>query len=634
MSLLSVQDVVKAYAGRAVLDGVSFQIHAGQKIGFVGANGAGKTTLLRILCGELAPDAGTVIKAKSVVIAYLPQEAQARSGRTLLEDAQDAVRRLRSMEDAIEAVHAQMAETDDVEELQSLARRLDRLHEEYQRAGGYDFPRRVEIVLQGLGFSPDQYDMPVERMSGGQRSRLALARLLLQAPDLMLLDEPTNHLDVYGVQWLESFLIESDAAALIVSHDRYFLDRVAGRILELERGRVTLYRGAYSAYAKEKAARVEAQRRAYEAQQQEIAKQQEFIRRYHYGQRAREARGRQKKLERMELVERPVAAPDMRFTIAPRRRPGDVVLRASNLTKRFEALTLFEGLEMEVRRGERWGIIGPNGAGKTTLLRVLLGEEPASEGEVELGRNVDVAYLEQDAAGLHPERSVIDEVWDADKHASFEQLRRLLAALLFGDDDVERPISTLSGGERRRVALAKLLARRPNLLVLDEPTNHLDIFARAALEDAFRAYEGAIVMVTHDRYLLNQTAQKIIWLENGRADVYHGDYDFVQWKRQQRSDPAPGRSKEPRARKKDAYRERRRAARRARSPLAKMKFSELEAAIMEREEKLAQLEAQLADPAVYADGEKVRRVRAEYEAVKAELPALNQEWERRLETMS
>ncbi len=633
MSLVSCQNLSKAYAEEVILDEVTLQIYAGEKVGFVGANGAGKTTLMRILMDQIPADSGTVGKAKAARLAYLPQEAQLQSGLTLMEEAQDAVEHLLSMEDAIQAVHDQMAETDDEDELQAIAHHLDDLHEEFQRSGGYDYERRIEVVLHGVGFTSEQYGMRVEHMSGGQKSRAALAKLLLESPDLMLLDEPTNHLDIYGVEWLESYLAESDAAALIVSHDRYFLDKVATRIVELERGRITSYRGNYSQFVRVKAERLERQRKEYEAQQAEIAKQEEYIRRYHYGQRAREARGRQKKLERVERVEKPAEQKGIRLNITPKRRAGDLVVRAEGLGKRFGALKLFDGLDLEIQRGERVGIIGPNGAGKTTLLRVLLGQEPASEGAVELGANVDVGYYEQDLAGLSMSRSVIDEVWSIDKQATFEELRRLLAAFLFTDDEVDRPVGSLSGGEQCRVALAKLMWQRPNLLVLDEPTNHLDILARAALEDAFRAYEGTIVMVTHDRYLLNQVAQKVLWIEDGEAKLYHGDYDFVQWTRRRAKGDAAAVEVEQGRSKRDAYRERKRAERRAKSPYAKMKFSQLEAAIVDLEEKIASLETSLADPAVYTNGEKLKQVQAEYEAAKAELPALNEEWERRLEGM-
>ena len=630
MSLVTTQDISKSYAAQVVLDRASLQIYAGEKVGFVGANGTGKTTLMRIVAGEIQPDSGQLTRARAASLSYLPQEAQVQSGRTLREEAEDAVQHLRSMEDALQAVHDQMAETADPDELGALTAQLDQLQTEFQTSGGYDYERRIELVLQGVGFRQGDLGMRVEHMSGGQKSRAALARLLLESPDLMLLDEPTNHLDIYGVEWLESFLVESPCAALIVSHDRYFLDRVAARIVELEDCRVSSYRGNYSAHVRVKAERIARQQKEYSAQREEISRQEEYIRRYHYGQRAKEARGRQKKLDRVERVDRPVEQQTMRLAITPRRRPGDMIVTAQDLAKRFGDLQLFDGLSFEVRRGDRLGIIGPNGTGKTTLLRLLLGQEEPSDGLVRLGHGVEIGYYEQGLASLNQSKSVIDEIWDLDRQATELEVRQLLAAFLFAGDAIEKQISMLSGGEQSRVALAKLICQRPNLLMLDEPTNHLDIPSRTALEGALRQYEGTVVMVTHDRYFLNQIAQKVLWIEAGAARLYHGNYDFVVWSR---NNAAPGESDElsPAQEKKQAYRERKRAARRAKSPIEKLSFEQLEKAIMDSEAKIGELEAQMADPSVYADGEKAKAVRGQYEAAQRELAELNEEWERRLE---
>ena len=630
MSLLTAQDISKSYAAQAVLDRVSMQIYAGEKVGFVGANGTGKTTLMRIVACEIQPDSGQLTRARAASLSYLPQEAQVQSGRTLREEAEDAVHHLRSMEDALQAVHDQMAETSDPDELAALTTHLDQLQTEFQTSGGYDYERRIELVLQGVGFRQNDLDMRVEHMSGGQKSRAALARLLLESPDLMLLDEPTNHLDIYGVEWLESFLVESPCAALIVSHDRYFLDKVATRIVELEDCRVTSYRGNYSAHVRVKTERIARQQKEYSAQREEIARQEEYIRRYHYGQRAKEARGRQKKLDRVERIERPIEQQSMRLTLTPKRRPGDVIMTAQDLTKRFGDLQLFEGLSFDVRRGDRLGIIGPNGTGKTTLLRLMLGQDAPTAGTIRQGHGVEIGYYEQGLASLNQSKSVIDEIWDLDRQATELQLRQLLAAFLFTGDALEKQISMLSGGEQSRVALAKLMCQRPNLLVLDEPTNHLDIPSRTALEGALRQYEGTVVMVTHDRYFLNQIAQKVLWIEAGQAKLYHGNYDFVVWSR---NNEAPGETADqpPVQDKKQAYKERKRAARRAKSPIEKLSFERLEKAIMDKEAKLGEIEAQMADPSVYADGEKMKAARDGYEAVQGELTELNEEWERRLE---
>ena len=629
MSLVTAQEITKAYADQVVLDRVCLQIHAGEKVGFVGANGTGKTTLMRILVDEIPPDSGRVVRAKSASVAYLPQEAQVQPGRTLREEAEDAVHHLRSMEDAIQAIHDQMASATDSDELHALGAQLDRLQDEFQNSGGYDYERRVEQVLAGVGFSPRDFAMPVEHMSGGQRSRVALARLLLESPDLMLLDEPTNHLDIHGVEWLESFLGDCPSGVLIVSHDRYFLDKVATRIVELDSRRLTSYRGNYSAYARVKRERLARQRKEYGMQREEIARQEEYIRRYHAGQRSKEARGRQKKLDRVERIEKPAEDKSMRVQLSSSQRSGDSVVTARGLTKRFGELQLFEDLTFEITRGERLGIIGPNGAGKTTLLRLILGQQQPTEGTVQLGHGVAVGYYEQDLASLNQSNSIIDEVWEIDHQATELQLRQLLGAFLFSGDAVERRIGSLSGGEQCRVALAKLMHQRPNLLLLDEPTNHLDIPSRAVLENALREFDGTIIMVTHDRYLLNQLAQRVLWIESGQAQLYHGNYDFVLWSRR-RHDMTPRTDDEAQGRRR-THKERKRAARKAKGPHAKLSFEQLEAAIMGQEGKVKGLEAQMADPAVYADGQRAKAVRAEYEAAQAELAALNEEWQRRLD---
>ena len=629
MSVITSQQIHKAYGQHVILDEVSLQIYAKEKIGFVGRNGSGKTTLMRILAGQLAPDSGQVVEAKAAAVAYLPQEAEVHSGRTVQEEAEKAVHHLRSMEDAIQTVHERMADTDDAAELSALAEQLDRLEAEFRTSGGYDYERRIEVVLQGLGFRPADLGMSVDHLSGGQKSRLALARLLLESPDMMLLDEPTNHLDIRGVEWLEGYLRDCPSAALIVSHDRYFLDRVANRIVELDAARLENYRGNYSAYARTKADRVERQRKEYEQQREEIARQEEYIRRYHSGQRAKEARGRQKKLDRIERIDRPGEQRSVRIRLSASRRSGDVVCTGTGLTKRFGDLQLFEGLDFEIYRGDRLGIIGPNGSGKTTLLRMVLGQEPPTDGTLRLGHGLVVGYYQQDLAGLDLSRTVFDEVWECDRQATEQDMRDRLAAFLLTGDTLDREVGTLSGGEQCRVALVKLLCQRPNLLLLDEPTNHLDIASRTALEAAFDGYEGTIIMVTHDRYLLNRVAQKVLWVEAGQAQLYHGDYDFVLWRRGQQDQVDPDQAA-PRPDKRRAYRERQRAARIVEGPLAKLSFEQLEHDIIGHETHIEWLEGQMADPAVYADGPTIKTVRVEYETAKAELENLNAEWERRL----
>src|SRR4051794_26738247 len=528
MILLSLQNIVKHYGPEPVLDGVTFDIRPGERASLVGPNGAGKTTLMRIVAGLAEQDSGTVDVHSSATLGYLEQHPEFEPGRTVWDEAAAALANIADLaRHSEEIAHAISIETDEGER-KRLDQRFEHIQQQLQHHDAYNLDYRIERVLEGLGFAKTSFQQEVEKLSGGQQNRLLLAKLLLAEPDLMLLDEPSNHLDIDATEWLEEFLIESDQAILVVSHDRYFLDRVTNRTLELYQGTVESYPGNFTQYKRLKAERLEVQRRTYERQQEEIAKMEDFIRRYHFGDRHQQAEDRRKKLERMERIAPPreIAAPPMRFP--PASRTGDIVLRVEKLAKSFPGKPLFANLSFDILRGEKWGILGPNGSGKTTLLRCLLGELEPDEGRIILGSGVKPGYFDQMLSGLDEDMQVLDAVRPSHKEFIEQQRRDLLARFGVTGDMVFQKVGSLSGGERNRTALARLAASDANFLILDEPTNHLDLWARGALEKALRDFDGSVLFVSHDRYFLNQVATKLLIVEPGRFRVIDGNYDTYQ----------------------------------------------------------------------------------------------------------
>ncbi|NQT11815.1 MAG: ABC-F family ATP-binding cassette domain-containing protein, partial [Planctomycetes bacterium] len=499
MILLSVDGIRKRFGPESVLGGVAFDVRPGERIGLVGPNGSGKTTLLRILAGREEADSGTCEAHPSARLGYLEQQLVVKADRTLWEEARGALAPLIALERELVEVAHSLSETDDDAEHRRLAARYDHLNQELHRHDAYNLDHRIEEVLDGLGFRREVSEQPVESLSGGEQNRLMLAKLLLGEPDLMLLDEPSNHLDVEATEWLEDFLAQNKAAMILVSHDRYFLDKVTTRTLELFHGTVEGYPGNFSAYRRQRAERILVQRRTYEKQQVEIAKAKEFIRRNVYGQKHAQAEDRRKKLERIESVEAPreIATPLMDF--APAARSGDIVVRVEHLSKGYDR-PLFEDVSFDVARGERWGMLGPNGSGKTTLLRCLIGEMAPDGGSVIVGHGVRIGYFDQHLSTVADHVRVVDAI--RPPHAILDEKKRrdLLARFGLTGDAALQKAGSLSGGERCRAALARLSAAEANLLVLDEPTNHLDLWARDALEQALKRFSGTVLMVSHDRY--------------------------------------------------------------------------------------------------------------------------------------
>lgn len=628
--LLSVRDLHKRYGPDPVLEGVTFDVRAGERIALVGPNGSGKTTILRALAGREDPDAGTVELAGSARVGYLEQQAQFPAGHTVWDEAHDALRDLVSLARDAERLADALAQAEDEVERGRLGERFDHLQHELHHRDAYNLDHKIERVLAGLDFPPETYRQNVEQLSGGQQNRLLLAKLLLEEPDLLLLDEPSNHLDIEATEWLESYLIESNQALILVSHDRYFLDRVADRTLELFRGTVDSYTGNYTAYLRQKAERLEVQRRTYEKQQTEIGKMEDFVRRHHYGQKHAQAEDRRKKLERIERVEPPreIAAPRMAFPEAA--RTGDIVLRVEHLAKAY-GQPLFANLSFDILRGEKWGILGPNGSGKTTLLRCVLGSCQPDAGRVILGSGVRPGYFDQLLECLDDETQVLEAVRPPHKEFLDQQRRDLLARFGITGDLAFQKVGSLSGGERNRVALARLAAFDPNFLVLDEPTNHLDLWARESLEKAIRQFQGTVLFVSHDRYFLNRVADRVLVVEPGRFRVIEGNYDtYLHLVRQglaagdRRGAESAG-SKADRSEEVRSRDERRPPRRKRKFPYRKV--ADIEAEIAQREAQIEQLHAALSDPQVLRDGQRVKQIKAELEEQQAALPPLYEHWE-------
>lgn len=643
MIVLQVENIRKHFGPDPLLNGVTFDVHPGQKIGLVGPNGSGKTTLLRILAGFEEADAGTSQLHSSVRLGYLQQQPLFDEDRTVWDEARDALGHWIELQDeAVRAAESLAAANDDAER-QRLTDRYDRLQLELQRHDAYHLDHRIERVLSGLGFSADQYALPVSRLSGGEQNRLMLARLLLAEPELMLLDEPSNHLDIEATEWLEQFLAASTAAMIVVSHDRYFLDKVTDRTLELFRGTVDDYTGNFSAYWQQKAERLLVQQRTYEKQQTEIAKTEDFIRRNAYGQKHAQAEDRRKKLARIEEVEPPRRIESPPMTFAEAQRSGDIVLRASNLAKRFDR-PLFSDLDLEITRGQRWALLGPNGSGKTTLLRCLLDLVEPDEGKVVLGHGVEVGYFDQQLMAVDDNEAVVDAIRPERKQFEIQQRRDMLARFGLTGDTVLQPVRSLSGGERCRAALARLAASDANFLVLDEPTNHLDLWARDALEQALKRFEGSVLFVSHDRYFVNRVADHLLVVQPDRFRIIEGNYDTYLHlvNRGLAEAPADARAKSPaksdgtsrkdRARPKperDAVGQKSsrqaNASRKRRFPFRKVE--DLEDDIVEAEMEIERLHSELARPENHRDGHRARELKDQLVETQHQLQRLYEHWE-------
>lgn len=512
-----------------VLKNVSFHIEDHEKAAIVGINGAGKTTLLRIIVGEMTPDDGQVVLAKDKTLGYLAQNSTVDTSHTIYEELLSVKADLLRLEEKIRECENDMKHADG-DALEDLMKQYTSLTHAFETGGGYLYRSELVGVLKGLGFTEDEFSKPVATLSGGQKTRVALGRLLLQNPDLIILDEPTNHLDMNSIAWLETYLLNYKGAVLIVSHDRYFLDRIAGKVIEIDQSKATTFMGNYSDYAVKKEQLRVAAWNAYMNQQREIKHQEEVIEKlksFNREKSIKRAESREKMLDKIEVIEKPSEVrTDMKLTLTPRILSGNDVLTVEHLSKSFDSHKLFTDVNFEIKRGEHVAIIGDNGSGKTTLLKILNGLVPADQGTFRLGSNVEIGYYDQEHHVLHSEKTLFEEISDDYPYLNNTQIRNVLAAFLFTGENVFKRISDLSGGERGRVSLAKLVLSNANFLILDEPTNHLDIMSKEILEDALNGYEGTILYVSHDRYFINRTAHRILDLTEGQFVSYVGNYDY------------------------------------------------------------------------------------------------------------
>ena len=527
--ILSCQNISKAFVENQVLKNVSFHIEDHEKAAIVGINGAGKTTLLRIIVGEMTPDDGQVVLARDKTLGYLAQNSTVDTSHTIYEELLSVKADLLRLEEKIRECENNMKHAEG-DALEDLMKQYTSLTHAFETGGGYLYRSELVGVLKGLGFTEDEFSKPVATLSGGQKTRVALGRLLLQNPDLIILDEPTNHLDMNSIAWLETYLLNYKGAVLIVSHDLYFLDRIAGKVIEIDQSKATTFMGNYSDYAVKKEQLRVAAWNAYMNQQREIKHQEEVIEKlksFNREKSIKRAESREKMLDKIEVIEKPSEVrTDMKLTLMPRILSGNDVLTVEHLSKSFDSHKLFTNVNFEIKRGEHVAIIGDNGSGKTTLLKILNGLVPADQGTFRLGSNVEIGYYDQEHHVLHSEKTLFEEISDDYPYLNNTQIRNVLAAFLFTGEDVFKRISDLSGGERGRVSLAKLVLSNANFLILDEPTNHLDIMSKEILEDALNGYEGTILYVSHDRYFINRTAHRILDLTEGQFVSYVGNYDY------------------------------------------------------------------------------------------------------------
>lgn len=628
MIILSLQNIQKAFGGNAVLSGASLTLQEGERMGLVGVNGSGKSTLMKIIYGLETQDEGSIAMKKGLKLGYLAQQGMVTPGLTVYQELEKVFEPVREMEARLRQLERDMADAaGDGALLDRLGGEYQRLTDAFEKENGYGWQSQVMGVLAGLGFSREQHDQLAEKLSGGERTRLCLARLLLQKPELLLLDEPTNHLDLSAISWLEKYLLEYRGTVLIISHDRYFMDRVCNNIAELLLGSIEQYTGNYTAYSQKRAQRFEIRMKAYALQQKEIARQEAIIARYRMFNREksiRAAESREKRLEKIERLQRPVEEASIHFSFEVRRRTGEDVLMVKDYKKGFSDRVLFENLNLHLRAGDRVALIGPNGAGKSTLFKCLIGQMRPDAGVMRLGANVDMGYYDQHQAHLSEHKTVLDEVWDDFPRMNQSEIRGALGLFLFTGDDVFMPIHTLSGGEKGRVALTKLMLKQDNLLLMDEPTNHLDMDSREVLEDALADYPGTIFAISHDRYFINRFANKVCVLgENGLTE-YLGNYDdYIEKVNAALPPDGSGEQKT----KTELNKEKRRSREATlRIKEQRDRALEIEKGIQDTEKAIEAFEALLADPETYKDAERAAAISRDYQRAQDALAGLYDDW--------
>lgn len=633
--ILSCNHVSKAFGTDVIIEDISFHIEDHEKAAIVGINGAGKSTLLKIIIGELAADQGEVVLAKGKTMGYLAQHQDLSSQRTIYEELLEVKRDLIQLEEKIRSLEIEMKHVSG-QELEDMLHTYTRLNHEFELANGYAYQSEITGVLKGLGFLEEEFSKPISSLSGGQKTRVSLGKLLLSKPDIILLDEPTNHLDMESIAWLETYLLNYHGAVIIVAHDRYFLDRVVEKIIELDQSHGTVFSGNYSAYSEKKSMIREAQLKAYLNQQQEIRHQEEVIAKlksFNREKSIRRAESREKMLAKIDVLDKPTEVNDeMNIRLEPDIISGNDVLTVRGLSKSFGNNHLFSGVDLDIKRGERVAIIGNNGTGKTTLLKIINEMLPADSGEILLGSKVHIGYYDQEHQVLHMEKTLFDELQDTYPTLNNTRIRNVLAAFLFTGDDVFKRIKDLSGGERGRVSLAKLMLSNANFLILDEPTNHLDITSKEILEQALNQYTGTVLYVSHDRYFINKTATRIVELTGETFINYIGNYDYYLEKKELMNQlyvaSAPSADAPAQAAVSDTKQDwKSQKEEQAKIRKRQNELKKTEAEITSLEERDAQLDEALMDPEISSNVAKLMEIHKEKETIASRLEELYELWE-------
>ncbi len=623
--ILSVSEIKKEFGIDTVLDGISFTVEDREKIGLIGNNGSGKTTLFNIISGEISKDDGEIHLQKNVKIGYLKQQFNLKDSSTVYEEALEVFSHVINLEKSLREMEQEISKNHDSENLDELLNTYASLEEEFKNQNGYGYHSAIRGVLKGIGFKDEEFNLKVENLSGGQKSRLSLGKLLLESPDLLLLDEPTNHLDLEASSWLEKFLREYPGAVIVISHDRYFLNNVVSKIFLLENHSLKIYRGDYNNYLKYRERELELLNKQYLDQQKEIKRQEEIIARFRSRGRdyfLKQGASRQKLLDKMKLVDAPTAHKTSNISFSVRMPSGEDVLRVEDLSKSYGSKTLFSGISFNVYRRDRIGLIGSNGIGKSTILKIIMRELEKSSGSIYYGSNLKIAYFDQELKSLNRENTIIDEMWDNYPKLNAYEIRSYLAKFLFFGDDVFKIIGDLSGGERARLALLILMLKGANLLLLDEPTNHLDIDSKEALEKALLNYDGTVLSISHDRYFLNRICNKLFVMESTKIDEYLGNYDYYLEKTK-----AEDEVEEEEISKTDLQNQKK-LERKKRSEIRKLKadLKNLEEQIKNLEEELHEIDGELSDPSNYNDYEVIQKLSSRREEVGNLLDELYNSW--------
>ncbi|MGP1618839.1 ABC-F family ATP-binding cassette domain-containing protein [Peptostreptococcus stomatis] len=639
MIMLSCNKVSKTFGVETILENISFSVNEGDKIGIVGVNGTGKTTLFKVITGILPHDRGEIFTSKNCRLGYLEQNTNFYSEKTIYDEVVSVFSDLIGAEEELRSLEHQIASLSDKggssgDQLKKTMDIYGKKYEEFEKNNGYAYKSEVRGTLKGLGFSDEEMDKPVNVLSGGEKTRVLLAKLLLSKPSLLLLDEPTNHLDADAIEWLEGFLRSYEETIMIISHDRYFLDQSVNRIFEMENKHLTTYNGNYTDYQKQAKINREIRLRQYENQQRDIKKQEESIERlkaYGREKHLKRARSKEKMLDKVDRLEKPQdLRKKARFNFVLRHHSGNDVLKVQGLAKSFDDRKLFEGVDFDLYRGEKVALIGPNGVGKSTLFKIIMGDESQDHGDYKLGQGVDIAYFHQEQKSLNLENTIIDEVWDDNPHMTQTEVRNLLGAFLFEGEDVFKSIRSLSGGERARVAILKLILSRSNLLLLDEPTNHLDIDSKEVLEDALKEYEGTLLTISHDRYFLNTVVDRILVLKPDGVEEYLGNYEYYQNKKKQESEKSYLADMEDQVSKtKTQIREERRREKELKKNENKAKklIKDLEVEIELTEKQIGGLDHMLCQEEVYTSPERMKEVNQEKSDLEKRLSKLYDKWE-------